>query len=151
MKTACSRAAAARAEALTLADEDASAFTAVMAAYRLPKATGEEQEARREAIEAAMVGAARVPVRTGAVASRVLDLVATILPGANVNVISDLAVAAASAGASLEAAGINVQVNRNGIHDEAERSRLGEALTRIHVDRDRADVLVDAVRERIAA
>jgi formiminotetrahydrofolate cyclodeaminase len=150
MRAACAEARDARAAALALADEDAAAFTAVVDAYKLPREGDAEAAARRDAIEFALVGAARVPLRTAVVASRVLDLVATALPRANVNVISDLAVAAASAGAALEAAAINVDVNCDGIHDAHERARLADALTRIQIDRRRADELVAAVRKTLA-
>lgn len=151
MRSACRDAATARTEAVALADEDATAFTTVMDAYKLPKQTEEEQRARSAAIEGAMIHAAAVPLHTGIVASRILDLVSEVLPGANLNVISDLAVAAASAGAALDGAAINIAVNRGSIRDSGERTRLAEALTRIESDRKRANALVAAVQERIAA
>src|ERR1700719_363819 len=49
-----------RAEALTLAAEDAAAFEAVIDAYRLPKGSEEEAERRRERIQGALAGAADV-------------------------------------------------------------------------------------------
>ena len=98
-----------------------------------------------------MIHAAAVPLHTGIVASRILDLVSEVLPGANLNVISDLAVAAASAGAALDGAAINITVNRGAIRDGGERARLAAALTRIESDRRRANDLVAAVHERIAA
>ncbi|MFE7724151.1 cyclodeaminase/cyclohydrolase family protein, partial [Nocardia rhizosphaerihabitans] len=52
---------AAQARSLALADADAAAFTAVGAAYKLPKDTDNEIVARTEAINAALVEAARVP------------------------------------------------------------------------------------------
>ena len=50
-----------RDKAVTLAEEDAAAFGAVSAAYRLPKETTEQQEARSAAIAEALIGAARPP------------------------------------------------------------------------------------------
>jgi len=44
-----------------------------------------------------------------------------ILPHANVNVLSDVAVAASSAQAALESAVVNVEINRNAITDASER------------------------------
>src|SRR5829696_2059850 len=45
-----------------LADADAASFDAVMAAYRLPKATDEEKTARTRAIQAALRGATEIPL-----------------------------------------------------------------------------------------
>ena len=50
-----------RDEALTLAEDDVAAFTAVTEAYRLPKGDDGESAERAAAIEAATLGAARPP------------------------------------------------------------------------------------------
>src|SRR6185503_14899048 len=52
------------AQLTSLADADAASFDAVMAAYRLPKATDQEKAARTQAIQAALRGATEVPLRT---------------------------------------------------------------------------------------
>lgn len=139
-----------RRAALQLADDDARAFTRVTDAYKLPKGTDEEKAARTAAIQRALVGAAEVPVRTGVAASAVLDLAELILPGANVNVLSDVAVAASSARAGLEAAIINIEINRGAIKDEAERVRLGDAIAGLERDLDRAATVVATVRKGLA-
>jgi methenyltetrahydrofolate cyclohydrolase len=133
--------------ATRLADEDARAFTAVTDAYKLPRSTDEEKAARTARIQQALLGAADVPMRTAAAAGAVLDLAERILPGANVNVLSDVAVAASSARAGLDAAIINIEINRYAIKDEAERARLGEAVTAAERDLDRADAVVATVRK----
>jgi formiminotetrahydrofolate cyclodeaminase len=150
MVDARQRAGEQRRAAIRLAGDDAQAFTAVTDAYRLPKATGEEKAARTAAIQRALRGAAEVPVRTGAAASAVLDLAELILPGANVNVLSDVAVAASSARAGLESAIINVEINRAAIKDEAEKVRLGDAVAGFERDLDRAATLVATVRKGLA-
>lgn len=151
MRRALERAGELRRESLRLAGEDAEAFAAVAEAYRLPRATDDERAERSRRIQAALVGAASVPERTAAAAGRVLDLGEEILPGANVNVISDVAAAASSARSALECALVNVEVNRDAITDEAMRSELGRAVDRIQADLERAGALVAAVRERLAS
>jgi formiminotetrahydrofolate cyclodeaminase len=47
---------------LTLVDDDAASYDAVIEAYRKPRATEEEKVERRRAIEAALRGAAEVPL-----------------------------------------------------------------------------------------
>lgn len=120
-----------RREAVELAATDAEAFTAVTTAYRLPKGTDEEKAARSTAIQAALVTAADVPVRTARLATSVLDLARRIRPGANVNVLSDVAVAAVSARAALQSAAVNIEVNRAAMTDEHNRVELGTELARI--------------------
>ena len=101
----------ARTAALSLAEADAQAFSGVTAAYRLPKSTDGERQARADAIQQALVRAAEVPLSTAGLAAQVVQLCQRVLPGANVNVISDVAVAAASARAGLVSAAVNVRVN----------------------------------------
>ncbi|MFC0431623.1 cyclodeaminase/cyclohydrolase family protein [Kutzneria buriramensis] len=120
-----------RREAVELADADAKAFTGVTEAYRLPKGTDEEKAARTAAIQQALVGAAAVPVRTATLAGEILELAMRIRAGANVNVLSDVAVAAVSARAAMQAAAVNVEVNRAAMTDVVARARLEAELASI--------------------
>lgn len=140
-----------RARALLLADADAEAFLAVSRAYKMPKDTEEERDARAEAIQSALVTAADVPLRTAEAAADVIGLAQRILEGANVNVISDVAVAASSARAGLEAATVNVEINLSGMADNPERS---EVAARLEARRDavlQADRVVRDVTQKIAS
>ena len=120
-----------RRAAIQLAEDDAAAFTAVTTAYRLPKGTDEEKAARGEAIQQALREAADVPLRTAALAAEILRLARRIRPGANVNVLSDVAVAAVSARAAMQGAAVNVEVNRAAMTDVVARARLEAELARI--------------------
>jgi methenyltetrahydrofolate cyclohydrolase len=133
--------------AVQLADDDARAFTAVTDAYKLPRTSDAEKAARTAAIQQALLGAADVPRRTALAAGTVLDLAERILPGANVNVLSDVAVAASSARAALDAAIVNIEINRYALKDEAVRADLGAAVAAAERDLERADALVAAVRK----
>ena len=139
-----------RRRALQLADYDAAAFDAVVAAYKLPKESEEEKQERSAAIQRALVGAAEVPLRTAEVAATVIALAAAIEGGANVNVLSDVAVAAASARAALDSAALNVEVNLASMGDAALRESLAGRLAAHLPARQRADELVRVVRERIS-
>jgi formiminotetrahydrofolate cyclodeaminase len=138
-----------RTQAVQLAGEDAVAFTAVTEAYRLPKDSDEDKTARTAAIQAALIDAADVPLRTAAVAAAIIDLAGQISPGANVNVLSDVAVAAASARAALTAATINVEINIGAIKDTARGDALRTALDTYAAAAPTADAIVNDVRERI--
>ncbi|MEU1122899.1 cyclodeaminase/cyclohydrolase family protein [Streptomyces sp. NPDC005899] len=139
-----------RGQALRLAADDAAAFGSVIAAYKLAKATAEEKQARTAAIQQALVGAADVPLRTAELAAEVIGLARRILPGSNVNVVSDVAVAASSARAALDAAVVNVEVNLAALADEAHRTAVRDRLTAAVTAGAEADAVVAEVRERIA-
>ncbi len=145
------RAAVLRREATALASEDAAAYTAVIAAYRLPKESEAEAGTRAEQIQSALAGAADVPRRTAAAASEVLDLAGRIVPVANVNVISDGAAAAAAARSALQIALLNIDANRASITDTALREELAGVARAIEADLGRADAIVAGVRERSAS
>jgi formiminotetrahydrofolate cyclodeaminase len=139
-----------RAEALALADEDAAAFSGVIAAYRLPHATPEETVARSAEIQAALAAAAEVPRRTAELAAALVDAAGGIVGCANPNVVSDLAAAAAAGRAALASALVNVEINRRSIEDPTLAAELDEVAGRIEQALARADAVVAAVRERLA-
>jgi formiminotetrahydrofolate cyclodeaminase len=150
MKRVLARAESLRGEALSLADDDAKAFDAVIDAYKLPRSTPEEQGARAAQIEATTVAAAQVPLRAAALAAEIVGMAEQILPGANVNVLSDVAVAAINARAALEASVVNVEVNLAGLKDAAKKATLAAELERFRAPVRSAEAVVKAVRERIA-
>src|SRR4030095_16487552 len=80
-------------ELLKLADADADAYLAVRDAYRLPRATEDEQQARSDAIERAMHGATDVPVDSARSAGAVLDLAVEAARITNPVALGDVAVA----------------------------------------------------------
>jgi formiminotetrahydrofolate cyclodeaminase len=137
-------------EAMGLVEEDARAFGAVSAAYRLPKGSAGEQAARTASIQRALVHAAEVPLRTAAIATEVTRLAADLLGRSNANVVSDLGVAASSAMAALEAAAINVEVNLAMLEDRAVRNDLAGRLAGHRETAGLASETIRLVRERIA-
>lgn len=140
-----------RVRAAELADEDAEVFTAVMAAYKLPRGDDAEKAARRAGIDAALAAAAGVPLEVAGVATEVLRLCTAILPLANPNVLSDVAVSAASARAALDSSVVNVEVNLALLKDEPRRAELAAALAGHSGRGSDADALVAEVRQRITA
>src|ERR1700720_587742 len=63
LETVNAKAEALRAELTGAIEEDAMAFNSVMAAYGLPRATGEEKAKRAAAIQAALKDATQAPLR----------------------------------------------------------------------------------------
>ncbi|MCC3762094.1 cyclodeaminase/cyclohydrolase family protein [Glycomyces sp. TRM65418] len=140
-----------RLEALQLAEDDAEAFSGVVAAYKLPKSSDEEKAARTAAIQAGLVEAAAVPLAVAGVAAQVIRLAGRILEGSNPNVLSDVAVAASAAKSALESAALNVDVNVVAIKDPAERERLASALNEALQAKVQAEAIMQAVAKRIRA
>lgn len=131
-----------RAALVRAADEDARAFEAVMAAYRLPRSTDEERARRREAVQAALHAATAVPLRTAAAAVEVLETARRLAPVANPHAASDLGVAAHLAAAAAEGALLNVAINLKGLRDGEEVDRLRREAAEV---RRRAQGLREAV------
>ena len=151
MTEVAARAKELRQQATLLAAEDADAFSAVIAAYRLPKESDAERAERQAAIQAALALAADVPRRTATAASEVLDLAERIVPDANANVISDAAAAAGAARGALQTAQLNIDANRVSLTDAGLVRELEQVGATIRGDLERADRIVEAVRARMAA
>lgn len=103
---------------------DATAFEAVMAAYKLPKGTDRELEVRATAIEEAILEAALVPLEVAEKAVRVLELANQVVARGNLNAISDGATGAQLALASLRGSGLNVRINAAEMKDTARASEI---------------------------
>ena len=120
-----------RASLEVCADRDAEAFDAVMAAYRLPKATDEDKASRKAAIARAMQGATEVPLQTLRLTCRALALAQTVAQHGIVSAASDVGVAASLLNAACEGAAANVRINLGAWSDErfkAETSAETDAL-----------------------
>ncbi|WP_280311789.1 cyclodeaminase/cyclohydrolase family protein [Nocardia abscessus] len=140
----------ARGRALALADADAAAFTAVGAAYKLPKETPEDLAARTAAINAALIEAARVPAAVIDEADEVLSLAAELFPIGNPNVVTDIGAAAAACRAAAPPSQLNIEINVTSL-PAAEGDRFAPVLMRVDELTARADALhadvVHAVRK----
>ena len=139
-----------RQAALLLVDEDARAFSAVMAAYQLPRGDDAERAARTAAIQQALAAAAQVSLRIAGLAQQVIELAAGIVDGANVNVVSDVAVAAAAGRAALQSALVTVEVNLASMSDEQSVLAISRQADRCEQAVGRADAVVSEVRRKIA-
>ncbi len=103
---------------IALVDEDTQAFQELMAAYGLPKATEEEQTARRQAIVRATHRAIEVPLETMRVALQALDVLVAMAEHGNPNAVSDAGVGALCARTAVQGAYLNVQINAAGLADD---------------------------------
>ena len=95
--------------ALDLVDDDAAAYDAVVAAYRKPKATEDQKVERRSAIEAALRGAAEVPLEVMRSCRAGLGAALEAAKTGNPSASSDVGVAVELLGAALRSAALNVR------------------------------------------
>lgn len=102
---------------LDLANEDSAAYDKVMTAYKLPKSTEEEKQARSLAIQDALKDACRVPAEVVTCALEVLRLTEAMVEYGMKSALSDVAVACLSAWAGMRGAYFNVRVNLPSIKD----------------------------------
>ena len=109
---------------LALVDEDTEAFNRIMAALGLPKGTEAEKAARAEALEAATLYAAQVPLRTAEAALGTFPLIEAMAKEGNPNSVSDAGVAALAAEAAVQGAALNVRINAAGLKDRAQAEKL---------------------------
>ena len=98
-------------------DRDSDAYGAVMKAYRMAKGTDEEKAARTKAIQAALEGAARVPLSVAEVGMELLAIAEFVVTEGNPNAVTDGATAALMARSSVLAALYNVRINLSSMKD----------------------------------
>jgi formiminotetrahydrofolate cyclodeaminase len=129
---------------LSLAEEDASAFESVMASFRLPKSTDEEQASRTLRIQEAYEAAATVPLRLATRSVQLMELAEDATAMGNPHAASD----GYSAGMLLFAAALaalaNVRINAAGLKDEAKGQGLVDECDAL---RERADALLQQIEE----
>lgn len=115
---------------LGLVDEDTAAFNRVMDAIKMPKATDEERQARENAMEAAILYATQVPLRTMEAVLDVFPLLKTMAETGNPASVSDAGVGALAARSAVLGARLNVKINAAGLNDrEAAAGLLAKAET----------------------
>jgi len=116
-----------------LVDEDTSAYDAVIAAFRLPKATDEERASRKAAVAHAMERATEVPMRTAQACLVVLKAAQEAAAHGNGNALSDARTGGAMAWAGLVGAAENVRINSG-----PEGPGLEQLEAMVHEGRERA-------------
>ena len=97
--------------------EDSDAFSAVMAAYRLPKTTTQEQQQKQEQMQQSLKQATDVPVTCADLCRQLIELSHPMAEKGNTMVITDAGVAVMNAYAGLQSAALNVRINIGSIKD----------------------------------
>lgn len=128
---------------LQLVDEDTAAFNGIMEAFRLPKSSKAEKEARAAAIEAATRNAIETPYAVMEACLSSFDLILDMAKNGNPNSISDAGVGALCARTAIHGAYLNVKINVSGLKDKAYAKKVvkdGLAITK-KADRLEKEVL----------
>lgn len=128
METVAREADSLRRDFLALVEEDAAAFDGVMAAFRLPKETPEQQEARGRAVQEAYRAAAGPPTKVCDLSLRLLELAERVAEDGTPAAVSDAGVAAHLAATGLEGAALNVRINVASLKDETARADFTQRL-----------------------
>jgi glutamate formiminotransferase len=105
-------------------DRDSESFDHVMAAYKLPKETSNEQVQRDAAIQEALQGAANVPLEVARKSAEVFELLGKLESISSPSMYSDIRVGRLMAAAGARGALENVAINLESIADTAFAGRL---------------------------
>lgn len=103
---------------LKAVDMDSDAYDQVFQAYKLPKDTDEQKEARSFAIQQALKHAAAVPFSVASMVNTFLPDIVDVATSGNQNAITDAYVASLCARTAILGAGANVRINLTSINDE---------------------------------
>ncbi|MDD7732843.1 MAG: cyclodeaminase/cyclohydrolase family protein [Firmicutes bacterium] len=132
-------------------DNDANSFNGVMAAFRMPKDTDEEKQARREKIQAEYKNAANVPYGVGARAAELTKYAPILLEKGNTNAITDLGLGVHNLRMAVVGAFYNVKINLGSIKDQAyveeKKSSMATILAKVE---EETRPIIQAVEEAIA-
>ncbi len=127
-------------------DADAAAYDGVVAAYKLPKQSTDEQAVRKAAIQQALRDATDVPLDVMRMAAAAIGHAGTIAANGHRAAASDVGVGTALLRAGLRGAALNIEINAGSVSDagyvdrvRGESARLSESAARAA---DEADALL---------
>jgi formiminotetrahydrofolate cyclodeaminase len=129
-----------------LIDRDAEAFSGVMTAYKLPKATEDEKQLRKDAVQKAYRQAAQIPLEVARACLDSLEIGKALCGKVNPHAVSDLAVGALSAHAAAIGALLNTAINLPFIIDTGLTSELDGQVYQL---RSSADELLKEIQSGV--
>lgn len=118
MREIVSRVSEIQKELLEAVDKDSDAFNVVFAAFKWPKETEEEKEARSAEIQRGTKIAADVPMRVAEKAAELMPLIEKVIMKGNQNSITDACCAMMACRYAVIGALLNVRINLVSIKDE---------------------------------
>ena len=108
----------------SLVARDASAYSIVAAAFKLPADTHDQQSEKTAKVDEALIHAAAVPLETARACSEVAELALAVAERGNANAASDAGVAALLAEAGCVGASYNVRINVSSLTDKSRGAAL---------------------------
>lgn len=134
-----------RAQLTDAIDADTAAYDQVVAAYKLPKASADEQAVRKAAIQQALRAATDVPLGVVRVSAEAMDAAVAIAAHGHTAAASDVGVAVALLRAGARGARLNVEINVGGIADTAYTEAVGAETVRLSEGAARAADVAEAL------
>lgn len=137
---------------LELVDEDARAFAPLAAAYAMPKETPAEQEAKKCALQEALIAACEVPISIMQTCAQVVELAELLIEKGSRSALSDAGASVLFAKTALQGASLNVFINCNSMKDHDRRDiYLKEVWGLLDTYIDRADRAYNTVMKELGA
>ena len=131
MTTLVAASEAARGRLEELLQEDTTAYSGVITAYKMPKETAEEQAARSQAVQDGLIIAADVPLEICRVAVEVCRLSKVAAGLGNPQAVTDAGIGAILGEAAVVGAALNVRINLGSIKDQAYVAKAAAELDEI--------------------
>jgi methenyltetrahydrofolate cyclohydrolase len=143
MKEVLAASETARARLQRLLQDDTTAYSGVLVAYRLPRDTDAQKAARHQAVQDGLIVAADVPLEICRVAVEVCRLAVVAADLGNANAVTDAGIGALLGEAGAVGAALNVRINLGSIEDEDYVRRTGSEIEGLLAEaaRLRAEVL----------
>lgn len=114
-----------------LIDEDTKAFNKIMAAYKMPKSTQQEQINRLDAIDLATIYAIEVPLQVALLSLDALRIIDPIKTFGNKNAISDVGVGVLQVTSGLIGSLMNVKINASGLQNKEQQASYIKQVDKI--------------------
>ena len=133
-----------------LVEEDAVAFGALAATWKMPKSTPEERVRKSEAQQEALVGACEVPMQIMRICAKVIEIDHDLIGLVDRMILSDVGASVIIALGAMKAAALNVRVNAAYMKDaDAAQVYLGEVDDMIRTFEYSAQVVYDFVKDNV--
>jgi len=110
-------------------DRDSDAYNDVLAAFRLPKGSEQEENIRKQAIQDTFKNASLVPLDVAKNAFKIIELAELVVKHGNKNAVTDGAVAVMMARTAVLSALYNVKINLSSIKDKNFVERIRKDVT----------------------
>ena len=136
-----------KSELLDCMDKDCDAYDAVMSAYKLPKSTNDEIQARTSAIEKATNIAIESPYNIMIQSLKAMKLCESMVEYGNKNAISDLACGIIFLDAAIQGAGLNVLINLSSLDEKLKEEwtkKMNDVLIESHQLKEK---IVNTIKE----